>query len=148
MNSIDKNSSDLINKDWYKSLAVRLINIIYGPLNKKYCFYFKILTIFWFTCIILAIISVLWKKTKDSVETYISLFMLILYFGIYFLQNYILYDMCKNTLNEDFNTRDKNQCKKMQQKIFNLKFKIKQKNEEISRLTRQIIHKYNLGNHK
>jgi len=144
MNNIDNKSSELINKDWYKTLAVKLINIIYGSLNKKYCFYFKILTIFWFTCIILAIISVIWKKTKDSVETYISLFILILYFGIYFVQNYILYDMCKNTLNENFNTRDKRKCKNVQQSIFDLKFQIKQKNEEISQLTKAIIRKYYL----
>jgi hypothetical protein len=130
-------------EDWPKKLAVKLLKMVYGPLNKKYCFYFKFLSIFWFTCIILAIMSTIWIKSKHWMETFISLFMIILYFGIYFLQNYILYDMCKNTLTENMNTKNKDDCKSTQQYIFDYRFQIKQLNKEIAEKTQLLMNKYN-----
>ena len=77
-----------------------LNNMLFGPLDRKYCLYFYYLTVFMFIFVILSILTFLYNgfTTKfDMIKFAIFLYMSLLYGAIY-IQNRILYSMCINSL--------------------------------------------------
>ena len=77
-----------------------LNNMLFGPLDRKYCLYFYYLTVIMFILFILSILTFLYNgfTTKfDMIKFAMFLYMSLLYGAIY-IQNRILYSMCINSL--------------------------------------------------
>ena len=72
----------------------------FGPLSKKYCYYFYILSIIGMILTIgvafLGITSGIIKK--KGISFYISLIPLIIVYGTVYFQNRLLYNMCSHTV--------------------------------------------------
>ena len=75
-------------------------NMLFGPLDRKYCSYFYYLTVIMFIFCILSILTFLYNgfTTKfDMIKFAMFLYMILLY-GAFYIQNRILYSMCINSL--------------------------------------------------
>jgi hypothetical protein len=75
---------------------------IYGPLDKKACIYFSVLTIFFFVILVVAFIAQMFVLLKDFKHLTIfnivgGIFMLFNIFIAYFV-NRLLYNMCIRSL--------------------------------------------------
>jgi asparagine N-glycosylation enzyme membrane subunit Stt3 len=74
---------------------------LFGPISKKYCYYFNIMSMLAFIiiiCGILSIIYMLMTNMKNSQMSIMHLVILIVTYSMVYLQNRLLYDMCLNTL--------------------------------------------------
>ena len=72
------------------------LNYIYGPLNKKYCIWFYIFSVFGFISMCIAIIATLFvgiTKKKELSFFVAGFWIVLLHFAVYF-QNRLLYNMC------------------------------------------------------
>jgi len=68
---------------------------VFGPLKKKYCFYFYILEVFGFVLflsILLYIVYTIITGKKDV--SYLSLVLTSLVYFVFYFQNRLLYNMC------------------------------------------------------
>ena len=71
---------------------------LYGPLGKEYCIYFYILSVFGFISLILVVISslVIGIYKKKGIDFYLQAFTLAIVYGMLYLQNRLLFNMCES----------------------------------------------------
>jgi hypothetical protein len=81
-----------------------VVDSIYGPLNKKYCAYFYILSVIGFVILMIAILStILIGLTKKTDSTfYMEMLMICITYGILYFHNRLLFSMCNNSTKEGF----------------------------------------------
>lgn len=75
---------------------------IYGPLNKDYCLYFYILSVFGFILLVIAIIStlIIGITQKKGTKFYMEMFMICIAYGIMYFHNRLLLTMCNGSTTE------------------------------------------------
>lgn len=81
------------------------LDYIYGPIGKEYCIYFYILSVIGFLSLLLVIIITGYSafKKKYPMSFYINMIMLAILYGMFYLQNRLLYNMCTGEMvNEGF----------------------------------------------
>lgn len=73
---------------------------LFGPLDHKYCILFYYLSVFMFVVMMFFLIAGLYVgiMKKKGFDHYINLLSIVILYGVYYLQNRLLYGMCKNTL--------------------------------------------------
>lgn len=78
-----------------------LMDTLFGPLDRKYCDYFFILSIFGFVLLaILLISSLLVGITKrKGLEFYLQSLSIAVGYAIFYFQNRLLHSMCAGTMN-------------------------------------------------
>lgn len=71
---------------------------LYGPLGKEYCIYFYILSVFGFISLVLIVISSLFIGIykKKGFDFYLQAFTLAVVYGMLYLQNRLLFNMCES----------------------------------------------------
>ena len=72
------------------------MDILFGPLDRKFCLYFYYLSIFAFAFVILTIISFMWVGISKKLDSrhYIHMFYISLIYFVFYFQNRLLYSMC------------------------------------------------------
>ena len=75
-----------------------LNDTLYGPLGKNYCFYFYFLSVIGFISLLLILISTLFIGIykKKGYEFYLQGFTLAIVYGMLYLQNRLLFNMCES----------------------------------------------------
>lgn len=75
-------------------------NSLFGPLEKKYCYYFYILSLVGIIALILWVVSfaVIAVSKKNDSRFYISSFFIAVIYGTLYLQNRLLFNMCSHSL--------------------------------------------------
>lgn len=77
------------------------IDSLFGPLGKQYCLYFYALSAVGLICIILigfaAIVLMFSGKKENNIHIY-PLMISIIFYGLFYLQNRLLYNICSQTL--------------------------------------------------
>ena len=78
-----------------------LMNTLFGPLDRKYCDYFYILSILGFVLLaVLLLSSLLVGITKNKgVDFYMHTISIALGYVIFYFQNRLLHSMCVGTMN-------------------------------------------------
>ena len=73
---------------------------LFGPLDKKYCLYFYILSITGMLLLMITIITSLYigLTTKKDGIFYYQMLLVSFGYGIFYFQNRLLYNMCSNSL--------------------------------------------------
>lgn len=76
------------------------IDNLFGPLGKNYCFYFYILSVFGIIALLMVIIISLYIgiTTKKGFAFYFQALTLALVYGMIYLQNRLLFNMCSQSL--------------------------------------------------
>jgi hypothetical protein len=77
-----------------------VLDTLYGPLSKKYCFYFYILSVFGFISLVLLVVSslVIGITQKKGLTFYIQMISVAVVYGMLYLQNRLLFNMCSHSL--------------------------------------------------
>lgn len=77
-----------------------IYDFIFGPLEKSYyCNFFLVLTIFGFVFLIGAVIILCYNVFKKSTSSvFINSIMVVLFYGVFYLQSRILYSICLGTI--------------------------------------------------
>jgi len=76
------------------------LDYIYGPISQKYCLYFYILSVIGFVLLLFVVIATVYQgfTKKHPMSFYLSMIMLAVLYGMFYLQNRLLYNMCVGTL--------------------------------------------------
>jgi hypothetical protein len=75
----------------------RPINV-FGPLKKKYCFYFYILEVFGFVLFLSILVYIVYRLVTSKKDTpYMTLGLTSLVYFVFYFQNRLLYNMCLNS---------------------------------------------------
>ena len=75
-------------------------NSLFGPLDKKYCLYFYILSLMGMILLLITIFTALYiglSEKKDGVFYY-QMVLVSMGYGIFYFQNRLLYNMCSKSL--------------------------------------------------
>ena len=77
------------------------MNTLFGPLDRKYCDYFYLLSIMGFVLLVVLLVSsILVGITKrKGVDFYMQSISIALGYAIFYFQNRLLYSMCAGTMN-------------------------------------------------
>jgi hypothetical protein len=77
-----------------------VLDTIYGPLSKKYCFYFYILSVFGFISLVLLVVSslVIGISQKKGPLFYVQTISVAIVYGMLYFQNRLLFNMCSHSL--------------------------------------------------
>lgn len=68
---------------------------VFGPLKKKYCFYFYILEVFGFVLFLSILVFIVYSlATSKKDVSYLSLVLTSLVYFVFYFQNRLLYNMC------------------------------------------------------
>ena len=72
------------------------LDSIYGSISKEYCLYFYVLSVIGFILLILVIMNIVYSvyKKKYPMYFYINMVILAIIYGMFYLQNRLLYNMC------------------------------------------------------
>lgn len=75
-----------------------LNDTLYGPLGKEYCIYFYILSVFGFISLIFIVLTslVIGIYKKKGFDFYLQAFTLAIVYGMLYLQNRLLFNMCES----------------------------------------------------
>jgi small basic protein len=78
-----------------------MMNTLFGPLDRKYCDYFYILSIFGFVLLALLLVSSLFVGIvkRKGVDFYMQTISIALGYAIFYFQNRLLHSMCVGTMN-------------------------------------------------
>jgi hypothetical protein len=77
------------------------MNTLFGPLDRKYCDYFYILSILGFVLLVVLLISSLLVgiTKRKGVDFYMQSISIAFGYAIFYFQNRLLYSMCAGTMN-------------------------------------------------
>ena len=80
--------------------SISNVDSLFGPLNKNYCFYFYILSVFGLISLVLLVITTLFVgiSNKKSGSFYIQMLSVAIIYGMMYLQNRLLFNMCNNSV--------------------------------------------------
>ena len=76
------------------------LDTLFGPLSKNFCFYFYILSVFGLISLILLVLSSLFigiSQKKGSLF-YVQMISVAVVYGMIYLQNRLLFNMCSHSL--------------------------------------------------
>jgi len=79
-----------------------VLQSLFGPLGKKYCIWFYILSVIPFIAIVLLIVRALYvafSKRGGNMETLLNILPVVLIYLIAYFQNRLLYSMCSGLAN-------------------------------------------------
>ncbi len=73
---------------------------LFGPLNKQYCFYFYVLSVVGLISLVLLVLTTLFVgiSSKKSGSFYLQMLSVAVIYGMMYLQNRLLFNMCNNSL--------------------------------------------------
>lgn len=73
---------------------------LFGPISKEYCFYFYILSVLGLVFMVLMFLLTLYVgiRKKEGFAFYLKSFSIALVYGVMYLQNRLLFNMCSNSL--------------------------------------------------
>jgi hypothetical protein len=74
---------------------------LFGPLSKQYCLYFYALSAVGLISVILIIVAATILLVAGKKENKVSIFSVIMgvgFYGLFYLQNRLLYNICSSTL--------------------------------------------------
>lgn len=76
------------------------LDTLFGPLSKNYCFYFYILSVFGLISLILLVLSSLFVgiSQKKGSLFYLQMISVAVVYGMIYLQNRLLFNMCSHSL--------------------------------------------------
>lgn len=76
------------------------IDALFGPLSKQYCFYFYILSLFGIVSLVFLVLSslVIGITKKKGFVFYTQMMFVAVMYGMIYLQNRILFNMCSHSL--------------------------------------------------
>lgn len=79
------------------------LDYIYGPISKKYCLYFYILSVIGFVLLIFVLIMTVYSgfTKKHPMSFYLNMIMVALLYGMFYLQNRLLYNMCTGSMKKE-----------------------------------------------
>ena len=79
--------------------SITSLDSLFGPLNKNYCFYFYILSVFGLISLVLLVITTLFigVSTKKTGSFYMQMLSVAVIYGMMYLQNRLLFNMCNNS---------------------------------------------------
>ena len=79
--------------------SITSLDSLFGPLNKNYCFYFYILSVFGLISLVLLVITTLFigVSTKRTGSFYMQMLSVAVIYGMMYLQNRLLFNMCNNS---------------------------------------------------
>jgi len=77
------------------------MNTLFGPLDRKYCDYFYLLSIMGFVLLVVLLVSSLLVgiTKRKGVDFYMQSISIALGYAIFYFQNRLLYSMCAGTMN-------------------------------------------------
>ena len=80
--------------------SITSLDSLFGPLNKNYCFYFYILSVFGLISLVLLVITTLFigVSTKRTGSFYMQMLSVAVIYGMMYLQNRLLFNMCNNSV--------------------------------------------------
>jgi hypothetical protein len=78
----------------------KTLNLLFGPLDRKYCLLFYILTVLAFVALILFVLSGLYIgiSKRRGIEYYFLTLFVAFFYVFNYLQNRLLYSMCVNSM--------------------------------------------------
>ncbi len=76
------------------------IDSLFGPLSKSYCFYFYLLSLFFVISLVLLVITTLFIgiSRKKGFMFFLQAAIFAITYGMLYLQNRLLYNMCSHSL--------------------------------------------------
>ena len=76
------------------------IDALFGPISKQYCFYFYILSVFGLVSLVFFVVStlVLGLSKGKGIMFYLGAISVAVVYGMIYLQNRMLYNMCSHSL--------------------------------------------------
>jgi len=79
------------------------LDYIYGSISEEYCLYFYVLSVVGFILLLLVIINTGYSayKKKYPMYFYINMVILAIIYGMFYLQNRLLYNMCSGEIQEN-----------------------------------------------
>ena len=79
------------------------LDYIYGPISQKYCLYFYILSVVGFLALLFVLVMIVYSLAtkKNSTMFYINMIMMGILYGMGYLQNRLLYNMCAGTMKKE-----------------------------------------------
>ena len=79
------------------------LDYIYGPISKKYCLYFYILSVIGFVLLIFVLLMTIYSgfTKKHPMSFYLNMIMVALLYGMFYLQNRLLYNMCIGSMKKE-----------------------------------------------
>ncbi len=77
-----------------------LLRYLFGPLEKSYyCSFFLVLSVFGFVFMMGAIILLIYNvKNSTTLPTFINSIMIVIFYGVFYLQSRILYSVCLGSI--------------------------------------------------
>lgn len=83
--------------------ASSTLDYIYGPISQKYCLYFYILSVLGFVLLLIVLLGIIYSglTKKHPVSYYLNLLMLAVLYGMAYLQNRLLYNMCAGSMKKE-----------------------------------------------
>jgi hypothetical protein len=78
----------------------KTLDLLFGPLDRKYCLLFYILTILAFIALVLFVLSGLYIgiSKRKGIEYYFLALFIGLFYAFNYLQNRLLYSMCVSSM--------------------------------------------------
>jgi hypothetical protein len=79
------------------------MDYIYGPISQKYCFYFYILSFIGFILLLVVLLATIYQgfTKKHPMTFYLNMIMLAILYGMFYLQNRLLYNMCTGSMKKE-----------------------------------------------
>ena len=79
------------------------LDYIYGPISQKYCFYFYILSAIGFILLLVVLLATVYQSftKKHPMSFYLNMIMLAILYGMFYLQNRLLYNMCNGNMKKE-----------------------------------------------
>ena len=79
------------------------MDYIYGPISKKYCLYFYILSVIGFILLLVVLLATIYQcfTKKHPMTFYLNMIMLAILYGMFYLQNRLLYNMCTGSMKKE-----------------------------------------------
>lgn len=83
--------------------ASSTLDYIYGPISKKYCLYFYILSVIGFILLLVVLLATIYQgfTKKQPMTFYLNMTMLAILYGMFYLQNRLLYNMCTGGMKKE-----------------------------------------------
>ena len=79
------------------------LDYIYGPISQKYCLYFYVLSVVGFLLLLFVLLTTVYAglTKKHPTTFYLSMIMLAVLYGMFYLQNRLLYNMCIGNMKKE-----------------------------------------------
>ena len=78
-----------------------MLDTLFGPLDKRFCNYFYILSVIGMAMLLIFAVSALLVgiTKRKGFEYYMQMFTVVIGYGLFYFQNRLLHSMCAGTMN-------------------------------------------------